>query len=161
MIIIGWLFFLAQVLEPCPFCDKNILERQTVYHGTHASVLVTHQPVEQGHLLVIPNRHVQMFHELNAEEILEMGLLLKKVNAVVERLYGGKEYLLLEKNGSHAGQSVPHVHIHFLPRYEETGQLNFLYHLLTASWWKPESPDELRTLVSKVSKEFEALEPKN
>ena len=154
MILLSILFLGAQVLDPCAFCDPKILDAQTVYHGAHASVLITYQPAVEGHLLIIPNRHVQAFHELNAEEITEIGALVQKVAAV----YKGREYLLLQKNGPGAGQTVPHVHVHFVPRPEEMSSFRFACQLLTASWWAPQSEAELKALQEKFAL---ALKPEN
>jgi len=138
----------------CAFCDEKILDAQTVYRGEHASVLVTYQPAAQGHLLIIPNRHVPMYHELSPEEIAEMGSLVQRTQAVIERLYGAREYLLLQKNGALSGQTVPHVHIHFLPRHEATWTATFITSVLTAWFWPPLSPEKLEAYRQEVSRAF-------
>jgi len=90
--------------EGCPFCEEKFF----VYRGEVASVRHTYKPVVEGHVLVIPNRHVERFEELTPEELEEMGTLVKQ-------FHGDGDYLLVQKNGKKAGQSVPHVHIHVIP----------------------------------------------
>ena len=111
--------------QTCPFCDLQILQTQNVYRGEFASVLLTHKPAVEGHLLIIPNRHMEMFDELTSEELQEIATLVQKVHRMYQTLYRTSDYLILQKNGALAGQSVPHVHFHLLPRTVNIGTLQF------------------------------------
>lgn len=127
----------------CPFCDALVLKTHRIYAGDRASILATHKPAVPGHVLIIPNRHAMTFQELTVEEIQEMGELVKKAHAAS----GETDYLLLQKNGRLAGQSVPHVHIHYLPRSKEIGYLSFVARLFFRPLFKPvaidtHAPDE-------------------
>jgi diadenosine tetraphosphate (Ap4A) HIT family hydrolase len=128
----------------CAFCDESVIGKQIVYRGEKASVLATHKPVVRGHLLVIPNRHVETFDGLTEEEFMEIGKLLKKA-------HGAKDYFILQKNGILAGQSVPHVHFHLLPRESRLGMIGFVALFLTAIWKKPLSEKEMKAYVSELS----------
>ncbi|MDE3046492.1 MAG: HIT family protein [Verrucomicrobiota bacterium] len=128
--------------EGCAFCKPHILNEQSLYIGPLASVLVTHKPVVPGHFLVIPNRHVATFEDLTSDELAEMGELIKKIYHTQPG-----EYLLLQKNGASAGQTVPHVHIHYLPRRPGMGHVHFCARLLLQSQLKPLSEKELEKVV--------------
>ncbi|MBP9841470.1 MAG: HIT family protein [Simkaniaceae bacterium] len=105
--------------EPyCAFCDPKILEKQTFYEGEFVLALCTHRPVLPGHVLIIPKRHVERFEMLSDEEMVEMGHVIKKINGVVSQEFKTISYLLLQKNGKEVGQTVPHVHFHYIPRKE-------------------------------------------
>jgi diadenosine tetraphosphate (Ap4A) HIT family hydrolase len=80
---------------------------------------------------VIPNRHVARFEDLSQEEMADMQKTIRKVDHAVRTLYGYSDYLLMQKNGPLAGQTVPHVHFHYLPG------ANFLTLRFLASPWFP------------------------
>ncbi len=65
--------------------------------------------------LIIPKRHVARFEELTGEEIESIGILIQKIHSAVARYQGETNYYLIQKNGLNAGQSVMHVHVHYIP----------------------------------------------
>ena len=73
------------------------------------------QPQAPVHLLIIPKRHVERFEELRADELAAMMELIKKVDGAAKKVYGTTGSVILQKNGAEAGQSVPHVHFHYIP----------------------------------------------
>lgn len=101
--------------EECPFCKPSVLEDQTAFEGTFLRVLVDHAPVSPGHLLLIPKRHIGKAHEMSKEEWGEFSDLINRVVKTFQSRFRTDQYILLEKNGSNAGQTVPHVHFHLLP----------------------------------------------
>lgn len=128
----------------CPFCDPAVLQRQKFYEDELCYGLYTHRPVVEGHCLVIPKRHAERFEELKDEEILRMGQVLHKVNAAVSKTFGTSSYLLLQKNGREVGQTVPHVHFHYLPRKEgDCSALKFLIRMWFANVFYPISDKEM------------------
>ena len=132
--------------ESCAFCDEQILERQVFYRGNGALGVLTHKPAVPGHVLIIPERHVERFEDLTVEELASIGEAIKKVDAAVRKTFGYTDYLLIQKNGKGAGQSVPHVHFHYLPA------TNFLaIRFLASPWLKPLSGEELRLLNQALS----------
>lgn len=141
----------------CAFCSEHILEAQTVYKGPLASLLVTHKPAVKGHVLIIPNRHVETYDELTLDEMAAMGELVQKTRSISEKILGTKDYFLLQKNGRLAGQTVPHVHIHFVPRDQSIGELSFLVRFFTSPILKPISGDEMTVWVNELSAEFRVV----
>lgn len=99
----------------CSFCNPKIIDAQAVFEGEHLRVLVDYAPCAYGHLLIMTKRHVQKFHELLPEEINELLPLVQKTVGVFQKVLQTDNYLVLEKNGGEAWQSVPHVHFHLLP----------------------------------------------
>jgi len=121
----------------CPFCDPSILSAQTVYQGKIGAVLLNHKPAIPGHLLVIPSRHVERFEDLTGEEAAELRDLIARLDKAEKKLFGATGYLLLQKNGKEAGQSVPHVHFHYFPRKTGESKVFLIVRMLTAPWMKP------------------------
>lgn len=75
-------------------------------------------PVADGHALIIPRRHVVSLFDLTAAEFADIWPLLVRVRAVIEETRRPDGYNVGWNNGVAAGQSVPHVHCHVIPRYE-------------------------------------------
>jgi histidine triad (HIT) family protein len=135
----------------CAFCDQSVLDRQTFYEDELVRALYTYKPVMPGHCLVIPKRHVERFESLTDEEITQMGQTLKKVNLAVAKVFDTSPYLLLQKNGVEVGQSVPHVHFHYIPR--KTGDdsiLKFLVKMYVENVKAPLPPDQIQVVVSQL-----------
>lgn len=99
----------------CAFCDEKVLQRQIFYRGDKALGILTHKPAVLGHVLIIPERHVERFEDLSPEEMAALGEAIKKVDLAVRKAFGTGDYVLIQKNGREAGQTVPHVHFHYLP----------------------------------------------
>ena len=83
----------------------------------HGCVIRDAYPVTPGHTLVIPNRHVGSFFELCPEERIALFVLLDQAKDDLEAA-GDKPdgYNIGINDGPAAGQTVPHLHIHLIPR---------------------------------------------
>lgn len=99
----------------CPFCTPSVIENQSVYENEQFVVLVDIAPVMSGHLLVVPKRHMMKAHEMTEKEWTALSDVIPKVVKVFQSVYNTDQYLIIEKNGPFAGQTVPHVHFHCLP----------------------------------------------
>ena len=134
--------------ESCAFCTTDVLERQTFYEGELVLALYTHKPVMPGHCLIIPKRHVERFENLTDEEMLEIGQVIKKVDAVVRKEFHTISYLLLQKNGEEVGQTVPHVHFHYIPRKQgDDSIVKFFFKSWITNMKKPIDGAELKENV--------------
>ena len=100
----------------CPFCtiarDQIILERPL------ALVKRDGYPLTKGHSLIIPRRHVASFFDCTAEERQAMLELLNEAKAVLDKAHAPDGYNIGLNNGAAAGQTVMHVHMHLIPRYQ-------------------------------------------
>lgn len=97
----------------CPFCKDQeiVLENELAYadYDTY--------PVSPGHCLIITRRHVAEYFQATAEEKAAIWALVDEMKAVIDRDYNPDGYNVGVNIGGAAGQSVPHVHIHMIPRY--------------------------------------------
>lgn len=99
----------------CPFCAvtaEEILIAQPL-----AFVRRDFYPVSKGHTLIIPRRHVESFFETTEAERQVMLLLLDEAKAMLDREHKPDGYNVGINNGTAAGQTVMHLHIHLIPRY--------------------------------------------
>ena len=102
--------------KSCPFCtlsEKRILEDTGVW-----LVIRDGYPVSPGHTLVIPNRHVSSLFELSAEEFEALHSVLQRAKTGIDHEFKPKSYNIGVNEGPAAGQTVFHLHIHLIPRYE-------------------------------------------
>lgn len=74
-------------------------------------------PVSNGHLLIIPKRHVKDFFEITREEHNAIFSLLLDAKAMLDLDFSPDAYNVGVNCGIQAGQSVMHVHVHLIPRY--------------------------------------------
>lgn len=100
----------------CPFCclpDDRVLAQDA-----HGKVIRDAYPVSPGHTLVIPHRHVGSFFDLSTEERVCLLTLLDEARRSVEAEHRPDGYNIGINDGPTAGQTVPHLHIHLIPRYD-------------------------------------------
>ena len=143
---------------PCPFCKTSVLESQKFYEDELILVLYTHKPIMPGHCLIIPKRHVERFENLSDAEAIRICRTICKVDQAVSNVFGTSTYLLLEKNGHEAGQTVPHVHFHYIPR--KTGDdsvLKFIAKMFFANSKKPIAPLEMERITALMKAEMNGV----
>ena len=99
----------------CLFCaipsEKILIDRPLAF-AKHDGY-----PVSKGHTLIIPRRHVASFFETTEDERLAMMRLLDEVKGMLDREHKPDGYNIGINNGAAAGQTVMHLHIHLIPRY--------------------------------------------
>jgi len=100
----------------CPFC-KHPSNREIIAESAMAFSLYDLFPVNPGHALIIPKRHVANYFALDAAEQAACVQLLQFVQAILTERYNPDGFNVGINVGEAAGQTVPHVHIHLIPRY--------------------------------------------
>ena len=100
----------------CPLCQPAA--EQVISRGTLAVALWDGHPVSPGHALVASVRHVGSWFELTADERAAMLLLLDEVRTNVEGGFHPDGFNIGIYDGAAAGQTIPHVHVHLIPRYD-------------------------------------------
>ncbi len=118
--LVGILCTLQLSAQTCPFCNPEVIERQVILEGHFFNVLLEYMPRINGHLLVVPKRHMAKAHELSTEEWAELGSIFPSIAKGFAELLQKEDYLVLEKNGPSAFQQIPHVHFHLFPIRSET-----------------------------------------
>ncbi|GJJ13240.1 hypothetical protein Clacol_007491 [Clathrus columnatus] len=90
--------------------------RQAFLRTALSYAIVNLKPIVPGHVLVIPTRPVKRLIDLSSEEVTSLFSTAQKVGKVVEEAYKADALTIACQDGKAAGQSIPHVHIHILPR---------------------------------------------
>jgi len=74
------------------------------------------KPIVPGHVLVVPNRPVLRLSELTGPELTCLMASIQTVGTVIENAFNGDGLTVACQDGPAAGQTIPHVHFHILPR---------------------------------------------
>jgi len=99
----------------CPFCQ--LPDDQCVKVTSAARAFRDQYPVSPGHTLVIPTKHVASLFELSADEQTEMWKLVAVVREQLQNEFGPAGFNIGLNDGTAAGQTVMHAHIHVIPRF--------------------------------------------
>lgn len=154
LVLVGCFFCKVHAEESsdyCAFCDPAVLEAQCFYSDDLVLALYTHKPILPGHCLIIPRRHAERFEMLTDEEMLRIGRVIRKVDDAAMKVYQTSSYLLLQKNGREVGQTVFHVHFHYIPRQEgDSSTFAFLARMFAANLGRPISAEAMREAVFKM-----------
>jgi histidine triad (HIT) family protein len=108
-------------MEDCIFCkiaNGNIPVKK-VYEDDKVLAFLDNNPIEKGHTLVIPKEHYKDIFETPDELVKYMYSKVKIITEAISKSLDIKEFNILQNNGSKAGQSVFHYHIHIIPRIEK------------------------------------------
>ena len=88
-----------------------------VFYSTRLSfALVNLKPLLPGHVLVSPIRSVPRFSGLSSVEVTDLFLTVRQVSSMIERVYKATSLNIAIQDGPDAGQSIPHLHVHVIPR---------------------------------------------
>ena len=108
------------LLTSCPFC--SLTPERLLSENTRARWILDGYPVSDGHSLIMPKRHVSSFFETTQEERHDLLALLDLAQARLKTDRHPAGFNIGINDGAAAGQTVPHLHIHLIPRYSnETG----------------------------------------
>ena len=99
----------------CPFCA--LPAERILILADEALVIRDAFPVSPGHTLVIPRRHIGSFFELTDAERACMVELLAQAKAELDLSFQPDGFNIGINDGAAAGQTVPHLHLHLIPRY--------------------------------------------
>lgn len=102
--------------DNCPFCHGDI-RRIKILESETAFAIFDKFPVSQGHALIIPVRHCSNYFDLTIGEQASCMELLNQVKQIVTDQYQPDGFNIGINVNEAAGQTVPHVHIHLIPRY--------------------------------------------
>jgi len=102
-------------MKPCIFCSCN--SDEILFENELSFVTKDYYPVNKGHLLIIPKRHVENYFDISPNEKIALFELVDKAKQYLEQQYSPDGYNLGINVGEAAGQSIMHVHIHLIPRY--------------------------------------------
>ncbi|WP_144803201.1 HIT family protein [Curtobacterium sp. BH-2-1-1] len=111
-------------LTDCVFCH-NITTNSfdVIGRGQRTLVVLDQQPINRGHVLVLPLRHAPDLPSLTEDEVIEIAVVAQRADRAIRAVFDSTTTgtNLLMSNGESADQGVPHAHLHVIPRNEGDG----------------------------------------
>ena len=111
-------------MPDCVFCmirDGKIPSAK-VYDDQRTLAFMDINPLSRGHCLVVPKAHAATLYEAEAEDLKAAIVTAKKVAGAIRKALNPDGLNLLQANGAAAFQSVPHFHLHLIPRWTNDGK---------------------------------------
>ena len=135
----------------CLFCQiiEGKMPSYVVYEDEHTLAFLDIAPVADGHVLLIPKHHEQFVERLPEEVYSALFDSLKKLIKPVQAAFDTSASNIGINNGPNAGQIIPHVHIHIIPRPRE-GRAVFS----GVNRFKPRSKEYFEEIAKKIRKEI-------
>lgn len=132
-------------MENCIFCMiiEGKIPSRKVYEDENCIAMLDINPATPGHTLILPREHrkdlTEMDEALVGKLMMTAGMIGKRQ---MDRL-SAAGFNIIQNNGEAAGQTVPHFHIHVIPRYEDGPMLG---------GWVPTEPpaEELDEVLAKM-----------
>jgi len=111
-------------MTDCVFCKivEGVFDSFKIYEDDLLLSFMDIQPVNKGHILIIPKKHVELAADLDESTAGEMFKLANKINKALRKSgirTEGINYFLAD--GEAAGQEVFHTHLHIIPRFKDDG----------------------------------------
>lgn len=108
--------------QDCIFCKISAGEIPSakVYEDEDVYAFLDISQVTKGHTLVIPKKHVKNIYETNEEIASQLFARVPKISQAIDKSFTPKGINVLSNTGEAAGQSVFHLHLHLIPRYDES-----------------------------------------
>ena len=106
--------------DDCIFCKiaNGEIPATEICENDGFRVILDLGPASKGHALVLPKEHYRDITELPEKAVGEAFSLAGKVGKAMKQGLGAAGFNIVQNNGTAAGQTVFHFHIHVIPRYE-------------------------------------------
>lgn len=110
-------------MEDCIFCKiaNGIIPSATVYEDDDFKAILDISPAAKGHVLILPKKHCANLLEIDPEVASKALLVASKIANAQKKALNADGINLLQNSGEAAWQSVFHLHIHLIPRYDNDG----------------------------------------
>lgn len=135
-------------MKDCIFCKiaNGEIPAATLYEDQDFRVILDLGPANKGHALILPKAHFENLYELPDDLAGKALILAKEVTKKMKKVLNCDGYNVVQNNGTAAGQTVFHFHMHLIPRNENDG--------VGITWepgaLKPEDRDEILKKFSQV-----------
>jgi len=107
----------------CIFCKivNGEMPSYKVYEDDRVLAFLDIYPAAHGHTLLIPKKHYANIEETPEDELAYLMKIVKKIGFMMKENLGAEGYNVCENNDPVAGQEIPHLHFHIVPRKEGDG----------------------------------------
>lgn len=123
-----------QIKDDCIFCKlvTGKLPTTSIYEDEDFKVILDLSPASRGHSIILPKTHAANLYELPDDYCSKIMGVAKKCATAMKNTLGCAGLNVLQNNGEAAGQTIFHLHVHLIPRYEnDTVQIKCAQNELT------------------------------
>ena len=99
----------------CPYYE--------IYHDSNIIAILDKYPIDKGHSLVITKKPYEKLTDMSNQEVAELFSKIPKIANAIIKATNADAFSIAQNNGRAAKQIIPHVHVHIIPRYNDTGTL--------------------------------------
>lgn len=115
--------------KDCVFCKVHKAKQDNknfiILRSWHCYAILNTFPYNNGHVLIVSNRHIRSLEKLSDHELLDMNKTLIKVKSILKKVLNPEGFNIGINIGKFAGAGVEkHIHIHLVPRW--AGDTNFM-----------------------------------
>ena len=103
----------------CVFCHKEQIVTDFVYEDELVMAFMDMDPINEGHVLIVPKQHVDSIVELSDDMLTAIMSVAKKIVIALTEIYGNEGYSIMQNGGKFC--DFGHAHFHVFPRYENDG----------------------------------------
>ena len=113
--------------DGCAFCEvrDQSTDAALLMEDDHVVAFLDHRPLFHGHVLLIPRNHYETIFELPPEEVGPLFAATQRMSFAVREAMGSDGTFVASNNG--VSQSVPHLHVHVVPRNKKDGLRGFMW----------------------------------
>lgn len=102
----------------CPFC-LEIVKNRCFFSNNQYFAIYNRAPIISGHSLVIPHKHYEKLSNIPFEESKQLFPFVQQVMTILSEFFKAQSFDISIQDGTEAGQTVPHSHIHVIPRFAD------------------------------------------
>jgi len=136
-------------MEDCIFCKiiQGEIPATKVYEDEKVLAFMDINPLNDGHTLVVPKRHAETIFEIDPQDLIATMKVAQRLAIAIKKALNSDGMIVVQLNNKAAGQMVPHLHIHLIPRWENDG-------LQIGKWEiKPGDIEKIKDIAEKIKKE--------
>jgi len=139
-------------MSACPFCQivSGTVPANIVFQDSETMAFLDHRPLFPGHCLLIPRQHIETLEDLPAELLTRLAANARLLAMAIERGLGAQGALVAIND--RVSQSVPHLHIHVVPRTKGDGLKGFFW-----PRQKYRGPDHMEEVREALARAFAEL----
>ncbi|NCC14814.1 MAG: HIT family protein [Clostridia bacterium] len=116
-------------MSDCIFCKiiNGEIPSATIYEDEEFKAILDRFPANEGHVLILPKQHSANIFDIDPQQAGRLFVLATKIAREMKNILGFEHLNVMQNNGTVAGQTVFHFHLHLIPRYENDG-ITIAYH---------------------------------
>jgi histidine triad (HIT) family protein len=139
------------MIQDCLFCKiiSGEIPSNKIYEDKAVFAFLDIYPASEGHTLVAPKKHLSAFTDMTSEDVASLFEAARKITTAVEKAFSAEGSNIGINNGKVAGQEVPHVHIHIIPRKKGDGGRG----IKSIVWTEPDTTN-LEEIAEKIRREL-------